>query len=117
MSKMLLRELTFAEQMALASLSQHRGFEVLMKIFEEACVAANQAPIKLDPLSEKYDEKLKMLTLVARLTNDFCESVRNTVNTHISAAVVEQNRLEQDELIESEADAVLSTLRRVQSEE
>ena len=117
MAKMLLRELTFVEQMALASLTQHRGFEVLTKIFDEACVEANQAPIKLDPLDDEYDKKLKILTLVARVTNDFCASVRNTVHVHVSAAVTEQNRLEQEELMESEAEEVLSTLRRVQSEE
>jgi hypothetical protein len=117
MSKMLCRDLTFAEQMALASLTQHRGFEVLTKIFDEACVEANQAPIKLDPMIEKYDQKLKMLTLVARLTNDFCASVRNTVTVHISAAVAQQNELEQAELMETEAEDVLNTLRRVQSEE
>lgn len=105
MAKMLVRDLTNAEQMALARLSQSPDFQVFVKIMDEACRLVAAEPIKLDPIDDKYEIKLAKLTLIARATNDFCASIRATVLTHVEAYM----QREQEAQIEKANEEVSTT--------
>ena len=111
MAKMLCRELTFQQQMNLWGLTKHPGFEVLVMLMDEAVRDSAADPIRLDPMSDKYEEKLAKLALIARSTNDFCASVRNAVLTHITAAEAQKRQDEEDAQLDADADRVLSTVR------
>ena len=113
MAKMLCRDLTFTEQMALANLAQHPGFDVLVKILDDTCRQAAAEPVKVDPLDKDYAHKVTELTRSARMVNDFCASVRASVNTHISAAVMKQNEDQLQAQMEQDAERVLTTVRRL----
>jgi hypothetical protein len=109
--KMLCRDLTLQQQLNLWGLSQHPGFEVLVMLMDEAVREASADPIRLDPMAERYAEKLSTLTLIARATNDFCASVRNAVLTHINAAAERQKQDELEQKAEDQVEKLQSTIR------
>jgi len=112
---MLCRDLTFAEQSILANLAQHPGFEILTRLMDECCIQSAREPIKLDPTAEDYTTKLMKLTLIARAMNEFCATLRKSVNAHIEAAVLQANQDEVDAQMEAEAEQVINTVRRLQN--
>lgn len=111
MAKMLLRDMTYLEQMNLWGLTKHPGFDVLVSLMDEAVRDSAADPIRLDPMSEHYEDKLAKLTLTARAVNDFCMSLRNAVNTHVNAAAAKQKQDEIDSQMEEDADRITSTIR------
>ena len=111
MAKMLCRNLTLAEQSALANMAQHPGFDVLTKLYEEYCMIAASEILRLNPADPRYDELLKTAALTARITNDVVESLRKSVNTHISSAAEELHQKELDEQIERETEQLMGTIR------
>ena len=112
MSKMLLREMTYQEQMNLWGLTKHPGFDVLVALMDEAVRDTAADPIRLDPIkTENYEDKLAKLALIARATNDFCMSIRNAVNTHINAAAAKQKQDEEEAKMDEEAERITSTIR------
>ena len=111
MSRMLCRDLTVSEQLALASLAQHPGFEVLTKMFNDYCVTAAAEPYKIDPSNPRYDELLKIAVITGRIASDVVESLRKSVNTHIASAVERQNQHDEDERIERETEHLMGSIR------
>lgn len=111
MAKMLLREMTYQEQMNLWGLTKHPGFDVLVALMDEAVRDTAADPIRLDPMQPGYGDKLEKLALIARATNDFCMSVRNAVNTHINAAAAKMKEDELEAKMEEDADRITSTIR------
>ena len=111
MSKMLCRELAVSEQLALANLAQHPGFEVLIKMFNDYCVTAAAEPYKIDPTIPRYDELLKIAVLTGRIANDVVDSLRKSVNTHIASAIERQNQQAEDERIERETEHLMGSIR------
>ena len=109
-TKMLCRNLTLSEQLTLANMTQHAGFAVLIKMLDEYCTLAAAEPIKLDPTDERYDENVKRLTIIARITNEVVDSIRKSVNTHVSSAVAEQQRQELEEIEDQELDKIMGTI-------
>jgi hypothetical protein len=117
MAKMLLREMSYQEQMNLWGLTKHPGFDVLVALMDEAVRDTAADPIRLDPMADKYEEKLAKLALIARATNDFCMSVRNAVNTHIVAAAAKQKQEEQEAKMDEEAEKLQSTIRLLDTQD
>lgn len=113
MAKMLLRDLTLQEQLALASLAQHPGFEILTRLMDEACRLKAAEVIRLDPSKADYKTQLEQLALMARATNEFCASIRASVLTHVEAAVVKQHQADAAQVMAEEEERVLTTVRRL----
>jgi len=111
MAKMLCRELTVAEQLVLASLVQHPGFEILTRMFNDYCVTAAAEPYKINPTDPRYDELLKISVLTGRIANDVVDSLRKSVNTHIASAVERQHQQEEDERIDRETEHLMGSIR------
>lgn len=111
MAKMLCRDLTLQQQLNLWGLSQHPGFEVLTMLMDEAVRESSADPIRLNPMEDKYEEKLAKLALLARATNDFCASVRNAVLTHINAAAERKKEDELEQKAEEQVEKLQSTIR------
>jgi hypothetical protein len=109
----LCRDLTITEQMALASLAQHPGFEILTKLMDEACIQAREKIVLLDPTEDKFQEKLISLQNMARAVNKFVSTLRKSVLTHINAAILQQNESEIEEMTNAQAEEVLNTVRRL----
>ena len=112
MAKMLLREMSYQEQMNLWGLTKHPGFDVLVSLMDAAVRDFAADPIRLDPITtEDYEGKLAKLTLTARAVNDFCMTLRNAVNTHITAAAVRMKQDEEEAKMDEDAERITSTIR------
>lgn len=64
-------ELTPIERVNLSQLRTHPGFPVLEKLLATACKRATEAVVKLDPMDEGFERKLKALQQKARERNEF----------------------------------------------
>lgn len=65
-------QLSETQRLNLTALKHHPGFVVLELILMEACKKATEEVIKLDPMEEAYERKLKALQSRARERNEFC---------------------------------------------
>lgn len=83
-------ELNEAQRVSLASLKQHPGFAILEQMFIAACNRATEEVIKLDPIEEGYERKLKALQSVARERNQFCLLVLQSIDWQVQSVVVQQ---------------------------
>jgi hypothetical protein len=72
-------DLTTTERVALAALQQQPGYPVLEKLFAAACNRAIEEVIKLDPVDEGYELKLKALQSRARERNQFSSLIINSI--------------------------------------
>jgi hypothetical protein len=64
-------QLTETQRLNLSAMRQHPGFAVLELMLTEACKRATEEVIKLDPIEEGYERKLKSLQSRARERNEF----------------------------------------------
>ena len=106
-TKMLCRKLSLPDQIALSNMTQHAGFAVLTRMLDEYCQQVVAEPVKLDPTSERYDENLKTLTLI---TNEVVDSIRKSVNTHVSSLAEEQQRAEAERIENEEMDKIMGSI-------
>jgi hypothetical protein len=83
-------ELNEAQRVSLASLKQHPGFSILEQMFMAACKRATEEVIKLDPIEEGYERKLKALQSVARERNQFCLLVLESIDWQVASVVKEE---------------------------
>jgi hypothetical protein len=94
---LLANELTPTEQVSLAALKQYPGFSVLEKLLMEACKRATEDVIKLDPVEEGYERKLKALQSRARERNEFSLLVLGSVEWQIAMAAPAEREEEPQE--------------------
>ena len=73
------------EKVTLASLKQHPGYSVLVKLLTAACERAVADAIKLDPTEEAYERKLKYLHSRARDFNEFSKLILQSMDWHIQS--------------------------------
>jgi len=72
-------ELTPIERVNLTHMRTHPGFAVLEKLFMAACKNASEAVVKLDPIEEGYERKLKALQQKARERSEFSMLILSTI--------------------------------------
>ncbi|SRR6266550_2998904 len=82
---LLANELTDTQRVSLASLRQHPGFSVLEELLMAACRRATEEVIKLDPVEEGYERKLKALQSRARERNEFSSLVLKSIDWQAQA--------------------------------
>ena len=90
--KLLGQNLNTEERILLAQLTTQPGWRVLVKLMAEACRAATEEVIKLDPTVERYSEKVQGLQIAARSMNKFSAEVLDSVKLHQRTAIQEANR-------------------------
>ncbi len=81
--------LTHEERILLAQLTTVPGWTILVRMMAEACRNATEAVIKLDPTTERYQEKLVAMQSMARSINKFSTDVLDSVKVHQRSAVKE----------------------------
>lgn len=101
MKQLLCEDLPFDERMHLASFNMTPAYQIVKRMMNDACSKATAEVIKLDPLTEQYENKLKCLQLVARATNDFSATLLKSIEVHAQAAF--QMEQEDKELEEFES--------------
>lgn len=87
--KLLGENLVFEERIALAQLTTLPGWRVLVKVMAEACRAATEEVIRLEPGSQGYQERLAGLQATARAMNKFSADVLDSVKVHQQNAVLQ----------------------------
>ena len=87
--KLLGENLTHEERILLAQLTIAPGWIILVRMMAEACRVATEAVIKLDPTTERYQEKLVAMQSMARSINKFSTDVLDSVKVHQRSAVKE----------------------------
>lgn len=92
--KLLGANLPFDERIALAQLTLQPGWMILVRLMAEACREATEAVVRLDPTSERYQEKLAGLQTTARSMNKFSAEVLDSVKVHKDRAVSEAQEKE-----------------------
>jgi hypothetical protein len=97
--KLLGEGLTFEERISLAQLVQQPGWKILVKLMAESCRRATEEVIKLDPGTERYDQRLTGLQTTARAMNKFTAEVLDSVKLHQRTAVVEAQQRETPTLV------------------
>lgn len=97
--KVLGENLTFDERLALAQLVNQPGWKILVRLMAESCRRATEEVIKLDPGTERYDQKLAGLQTMARAMNKFTAEVLDSVKVHQRTAVFEAQQRENPELV------------------
>lgn len=80
--KLLGENLTQEERIVLAQLTHQPGWRVLVKMMAEACRDATELVIKLEPGSERYQERLTGLQSTARAMNKFSAELLDSVKVH-----------------------------------
>lgn len=93
---LLFDELSSQQQTALANLSHHPGYDVLLMIFNKSCERINARLLKLDPEDAEYDKKVTRLHLISKTVNEFCLSVVKSIQIHEQIAVLSQQMSEQE---------------------
>jgi hypothetical protein len=93
---LLFDELNSQQQTALANLSHHPGYDVLLMIFNKSCERINARLLKLDPEDAEYDKKVTRLHLISKTVNEFCLSVVKSIQIHEQIAVLSQQMSEQE---------------------
>lgn len=84
---LLANELTDTQKVSLAALKQHPGFSVLEELLLSACKRATEEVIKLDPIEEGYERKLKALQSRARERNEFSLLLLRSIDWQAQAVV------------------------------
>jgi hypothetical protein len=92
--KLLGQNLNHEERILLAQLTTQPGWKVLVKLMAEACRAATEDVIKLDPSSPRYAEVVVAMQMNARAMNKFSAEVLDSVKLHQRRALQEANRIE-----------------------
>jgi hypothetical protein len=82
-----LGDLTFEERLSLAQLVNQPGWKILVRLMAEECRRATEEVIKLDPGTERYEQKLAGLQTTARAMNKFTAEVLDSVKVHQRVAV------------------------------
>jgi hypothetical protein len=85
--KVLGATLDFEERLAIAQLVNQPGWKVLVRLIAETCRRANEEVIKLDPSTERYEQKLTSLQIKARAMNVFSTEVLDSVRVHEQIAL------------------------------
>ena len=93
---LLFDELNSQQRTALANLSHHPGYDVLLMIFNKSCERINARLLKLDPEDAEYDKKVTRLHLISKTVNEFCLSVVKSIQIHEQIAVLSQQMSEQE---------------------
>lgn len=97
--KLLGENLPLEDRIVLAQMTQQPGWQVLVKMMAEACRTATEAVIKLEPGSERYQERLAGLQSTARAMNKFSAELLDSVKVHkrnvVQRVTSEQNPEEQ----------------------
>jgi len=83
------KDLTQGERIYLASLAHHDGFPVLQKLFDDACRAATEEVMKVDPASPNYKDVLAAKQANARAIHEFCDAIRKSFNWNVEIGVQE----------------------------
>lgn len=89
-------ELTEQQRLALANLTRHPGFDVIVLIFNKSCERVNGRLVKLNPEDAEYEKKLSRLHLCSRTVNEFCSGVLKTIALQERIAVLSQHVTEQE---------------------
>ncbi len=97
--KVLGESLTFEERLALAQLVNQPGWKILVRLMAESCRRATEEVIKLDPGTERYDQRLAGLQTMARAMNKFTAEVLDSVKLHQRTAVKEAQQRENPSLV------------------
>jgi hypothetical protein len=105
MASPLLPELSLQKQELLRLLSHQPGFEVLVQLFDAACVTLNERLVKLNPEDRDYERKLRDHHLECRVINEFCSQVLKAIDYHSTAVSTRESedRDVQEQLIERAA--------------
>jgi hypothetical protein len=100
---LLANELTETQRVSLAALKQHPGFSVLESLLMAACRRATEEVIKLDPIEEGYERKLKALQSRARERNEFSSLILRSIEWQTQAVAPQ----EEDKKDNSEENRIL----------
>jgi hypothetical protein len=82
--------LTETQRLNLSAMKQHPGYAVLELMLTEACRRATEDVIKLNPIEEGYERKLKALQSRARDRNEFSLLVLASVDWQSQFSEIEQ---------------------------
>ena len=93
---LLFDELNSQQRTALANLSHHPGYDVLLMIFNKSCERINARLLKLDPEDAEYDKKVTRLHLISKTVNEFCSKILKSIQIHEQIAVLSQQMSEQE---------------------
>jgi hypothetical protein len=99
--------LTETQRLNLTGLRHHPGFSVLELMFMEACKRATEDVIKLDPIEEGYERKLKALQSKARDRSEFSLLVLQSIDWQTAMAEASQT---QDTKAEPEVNRIVKPL-------
>ena len=98
--KLLGQGLPFEERIALAQLILQPGWTVLVRIMAEACRDATESVVRLDPTTERYQERLAGLQTTARAMNKFSADVLDSVKVHKDQAIKDAQARENPDVVE-----------------
>jgi hypothetical protein len=96
--KILGSTLDFEERLAIAQLTHQVGWKILVRLIAEACRRATEEVIKLDPSTDRYEQKLAGLQTKARAMNIFSAEVLDSVKLHEQKAMKEVKERENPSL-------------------
>lgn len=99
---LLANELTEAQRVSLAALRQHPGFPVLESLLMAACRRATEEVIKLDPVEEGYERKLKALQSRARERNEFSSLLLKSIDWQsqtVASQTEEKSKPEENRIV------------------
>lgn len=86
--------LTQTERLYLASLSHHDGFPILQRLMDEACRAATEEVMRVDPTAPNYKDVLAATQANARAIHEFCDSIRKNFLLNAELAMQEEKKKE-----------------------
>lgn len=89
-------EITPQQRTALAALTRHPGFEVLVLIFNKSCERINSRMVKVNPDDPEYEKKLTRQHLCSRTVNEFCAEVLKSIAFHEQVATVQAQMTEEE---------------------
>jgi len=89
-------ELTEAQKVLLLGLKQHPGYLVFELMLGAACKRATEDVIKLDPIEEGYERKLKALQSKARERNEFSLLVLKSIDWHSQGVAIEKREQKEE---------------------
>jgi hypothetical protein len=98
------------QQEILSTLAHQPGFEILVKLFDAACIQVTKRLVKLNPDDEDYKEKLEIYHRDSRIVNEFCSSVLSAIEFH-GAAVRKRKAVDDQDLEDALAQAAAMILR------
>jgi hypothetical protein len=98
------------QQELLMALAHQPGFEILVKIFEAACLKVTGRLVKLNPEDTEYKQKLEVYHRDSRVVNEFCSSVLSAIEFH-GAAVRKRKAVDDQDLEDALAQAAAMIIR------